>query len=62
MTGDLPVRIGAAYVMVWTGTPFLLIAAAPLGMALHLVLPWIALLAVLLFPRNFTLLDLCWPA
>jgi hypothetical protein len=64
---DLRNRLGTAYFLAWVGATFLLAFAAaglfsslhPLyqaGIVLHLALPWIALVAVVVYPRDFTLL------
>jgi hypothetical protein len=44
------------YGVLWVGAVVLAASGFRLGMALHLALPWIGLLAVLLFPQDFTLL------
>jgi len=55
MSKGLRNRIGGLYFLGWIGTTALLIFGSHLGMALHVVLPWLGLSLVLLFPRDFTL-------
>jgi hypothetical protein len=56
LTKELRNSIGLVYVVLWIGAVVLAASGFQLGMALHVALPWIGLLLVLLFPRDFTLL------
>src|SRR5579863_2483874 len=56
LSRELRTSIGVAYGALWVGATVLAASGFRLGMALHLTLPWVGLVAVILFPRDFTLL------
>src|SRR5579863_9700652 len=56
LSRELRTSIGVTYGALWVGATVLAASGFRLGMALQLALPWIGLVAVVLFPRDFTLL------